>query len=668
MTIPAGTMISAGDLQYDNKNVTISGGTVTIGGRHTFCGLTLTNSSVLTHAPVDTQGVDVEVLTDCVIETGSRIDADRKGYGSAAGPGAGTSGRYGGGGGFGGRGGNGADSPGGASYGSMTEPTDLGSGGGSGSYVETPPGGAGGGRIRLTVLGALRVEGQISANGGPGSSFGGWAAGGGGSGGSICLTVGELAGGGQVMASGGVGGGTTGGGGGGGRIAIDYCASGFTGTLAATGGSGAQQGGAGTVYTKADDAPLGELDIANTGLPAGARTDCNGDSSLAANVRVRSGGVLGQVVGLTVIGDMNVEADGAISADRDGYGSASGPGAGTSGRYAGGGGYGGRGGNGADCSGGASYGSMTEPADLGSGGGLGWYAEGAPGGAGGGRIRLTVLGALHVDGQISANGGPGSSPPPGGWAASGGGSGGSIWLTVGELVGGGQIIANGGAGYSNIGGGGGGGRIAIGYCASGFTGTLAATGGSGAQQGGAGTVYTKADDAPLGELDIANTGLPAGARTDCNGDSSLAANVRVRSGGVLGQVVGLTVIGDVNVEADGAISADRDGYGSEAGPGAGTSGRYAGGGGYGGRGGNGADCSGGASYGSMTEPADLGSGGGERHLFRDGARGSRWWADSPDRAGCPSCGWANQCERWAWFESPRGAGPPVVVGPAGAFG
>jgi hypothetical protein len=62
---------------------------------------------------------------------------------------------YGGGGGYGGRGANGdGGAQGGETYGSATEPTDLGSGGGN-------EGGAGGGAICLVVDGTLFLEGGI---------------------------------------------------------------------------------------------------------------------------------------------------------------------------------------------------------------------------------------------------------------------------------------------------------------------------------------------------------------------------------------------------------------------------------------------------------------------------------------------------------------------------
>src|SRR5690606_15985920 len=75
---------------------------------------------------------------------------------------------------------------------------------------------------------------------------------------------------------------------------------------------------------------------------------------------------------------------------------------------------------------------------------------------GGGIARINAA-ELQLTGAIIA-GGP-QAP-----SSYGGGSGGSVWLTVGELSGGGRITANGGPGGSNVSGsGGGGGRIAVYY-------------------------------------------------------------------------------------------------------------------------------------------------------------------------------------------------------------
>ena len=133
-------------------------------------------------------------------------------------------------------------------YGSVTEPTDLGAGGG---------GGYGGGVVRLAVGGTCTVNGTVSANGLNAST------GGAGSGGSIWITCGQLVGGAAaiIRANGGNCNDTKATArshGGGGRIAIHLTGAGdfsqYLGQIQACGGfvsvSGARQGGAGTVYLK----------------------------------------------------------------------------------------------------------------------------------------------------------------------------------------------------------------------------------------------------------------------------------------------------------------------------------------------------------------------------------------------------------------------------------
>jgi hypothetical protein len=131
----------------------------------------------------------------------------------------------------------------------MTQPVDLGSGGGSGAYGGTS---AGGGFIRLAISGTLTLSGQILAQGGNGSGSNA----GGGSGGGINITAGTVLGsGGAMAADGGNKSSSSGGpgGGGGGRIALYYVTDGYTGTLTSlnktvNGGTGYQSGGVGTIF------------------------------------------------------------------------------------------------------------------------------------------------------------------------------------------------------------------------------------------------------------------------------------------------------------------------------------------------------------------------------------------------------------------------------------
>ena len=121
---------------------------------------------------------------------------------------------------------------------------------------------------------------------------------------------------------------------------------------------------------------------------------------------------------LSVGGNMTIEENAFVNVSDKGYRTRMGPGG--SGNYLGGGAYGGCAQNNSM----ACYGSIRRPVNCGSGG----YSYG-----GGGAVRLVVAGTLTVDGQILAESSTGNS--------NGTGSGGSIWLTVGALVGGGYISA-----------------------------------------------------------------------------------------------------------------------------------------------------------------------------------------------------------------------------------
>ena len=139
--------------------------------------------------------VTCSVLT---IDSGSAFSADGQGYAggipayqTGSGPGGGSGGGGGGaGGGYGGTGGYSSQwrYPG-RTYGSATQPTDLGSGGAADDH-SGDFGGNGGGAIKLVVSGALTVNGTISANGGNGQYDGGA----GGAGGSIWIAAGVVEG------------------------------------------------------------------------------------------------------------------------------------------------------------------------------------------------------------------------------------------------------------------------------------------------------------------------------------------------------------------------------------------------------------------------------------------------------------------------------------------
>jgi hypothetical protein len=448
-----------------------------------------------------------------LIAAGGAISANGKGFGTDAGPGKGTGDYYTpSGAGYGGLGGGGWAGSGqvvgsGTVYGSLLQPVDLGSGGGSAGVCGGGcPGGAGGGAVHLNVDGTLTVNGQLTANGTDGA--------GGGSGGSLFVSAGTLTGIGTISATGGGGNG----GGGGGRIALYYGNSTFAGSVSAVGGlggSGLYSGGPGTIYTKPNSQAFGALLIDGTGRTNAVETPIPSPVPFAlilSNATVYPDGALllgsllirtnatithpggGPQIQITVLGDATIEAGAGMGVDGRGYVSATGPGHGIGTYYYGSGaGYGGLGGAISGAAGGPAYGSITAPVDFGSGGGgAGVCGTGCPGGAGGGAIRLTVAGTLLLNGRVTANGRDGA----------GGGSGGSVFLTVGHLAGNGAVTANGGA-TGPYQGGGGGGRIAIYSSTNVFIGTTTASGGAGGTPGGnsgqPGTIYlgTNVNVAPM---------------------------------------------------------------------------------------------------------------------------------------------------------------------------
>lgn len=242
--------------------------------------LTVQAGGLVTH-DVAQSGFDLAVSGSLTVQSGGRITADGAGYPSLQGPGAGyvvNAGQFddqrgGGGGGYGGLGGA-ADrfhALSGAAYGSLTQPSDLGSGGGT---ANGNAGGTGGGKLRISA-GTLKLDGAISANGGDGADSPSFStfhiAGGGGAGGSIWLSVTNLIGSGTVTANGGTSFSTnrSGGGGGGGRVAVTYGSSSFTGPITALGGTGLQRGGAGTVVYGAELRIENSIQGASTTIPAG---------------------------------------------------------------------------------------------------------------------------------------------------------------------------------------------------------------------------------------------------------------------------------------------------------------------------------------------------------------------------------------------------------------
>lgn len=139
------------------------------------------------------------------VHPGGQIRADKRGPNPEEGQGHGTSS------GGGGYGGAGARAGGGQPYGEAFAPVAPGSGGGNADR-----GGRGGGLVRISARGAMRVDGTIRAVGMQNSR----ALGGAGSGGGVLLSAAGFSGSGTLRASGGDRDPGNGGGGGGGRIAV----------------------------------------------------------------------------------------------------------------------------------------------------------------------------------------------------------------------------------------------------------------------------------------------------------------------------------------------------------------------------------------------------------------------------------------------------------------
>lgn len=239
--------------------------TVTDKTQLTFNNVTIQSGGILTHLPNTNQElykVNIYCTGNFDIQSGGKIDVSAKGYSASEGPGAGsdisTSSYGGGGASYGGLGSQGySNVAAGVSYGSISNPTDLGSGGGTNTY-QNYQGGAGGGAVILDVDGTFTINGYIYADGGTPSTLTTYN-GGGGSGGSVNITATTLNGSGYIYAKGAYNGSTGyyGGGGGGGRIAISCAANNhsYPDRFQAYGNYGRStgtyyRGGAGTVYIK----------------------------------------------------------------------------------------------------------------------------------------------------------------------------------------------------------------------------------------------------------------------------------------------------------------------------------------------------------------------------------------------------------------------------------
>ena len=475
-----------------------------------------------------TISASLTVLTATNLTVAGSINVNGKGFAGGAistrgsGPAGGSDGQHCGGGGTHGGDGSWSDSgcfglsSAGATYGSAVAPITLGSGGGG---SDSAMGGAGGGAVKISVSGTISISGTISANGSAGG-LGASRSGGGGAGGSIWLIASQLSGSGVISADGAAapsGAAQTATAGGGGRIAINATTSTFNGTVShesPNAGRSVLTGDGTFVMTIANPCDTGSLattctisaskivgttTISSTGnvvVAAGANVrSTTPATSLTLNttgdVTIQSGGTITSNMAATAR-IFTIEASGTLSAVGLGYRySGRGPGgAGSGGHDGGGAAHAGIGGNGGSDGVGSviTYGSNVAPVTKGSSGATAVNGNTAWGGNGGGVIKITTSQSAVLDGAITAAGSDGGTD---GSYAGGGGAGGSVWIIAGTSVSGsGNVSVIGGNGLNpgHAAGGGGGGRVALQYSSSTFAGTFSNSGGTGANNGGQGTV------------------------------------------------------------------------------------------------------------------------------------------------------------------------------------
>ena len=557
--------IWSGGTPAGNDVIIAAGHTVTITGTVARSVNSLTITGTLTHAAnttAEANKINLSISNNLTIVTGGKINADGLGYNAGTGPGAGNNGNRPGGG-YGGMGGvrNAANTPA-TTYGSITNPVNIGSGGGNSK---------GAGAVILVVGGATTINNTSTTRGSEAISAVGATAGqdGSGSGGTIYLNTGSITGSGMFNADGGINSNNDGGAGGGGRIALVIGSGGMPGGLQTTARGGwtpvsgptRGRGGAGTIYIKTNPAGNGDLKVDNGGvlsrgavytlvkdytyqfdsvttsgqgilaLGDGAVLNVSGCTfTMGSRLIVTGTGQLGwtgsYTLGFTVSqqgqgtwvipGDLVVGSGGLLQHETgtanwlkldlgnnnltiDTGGSINVQGLG----YANGGGpYTGNGNR---------YGGVH-------GGEGGWGDSGAKipttptygsvtnpvtHGGGSSNQRGGGVAILNAVGDLTIN----TSILAGGNSGQGsGGAGGSVNISAARLLGGGSISVNGGDGVANNGGGGGGGgRIAVvlsGAAAPiGFT--MSANGGArpGANmaRGGAGTIYLQGTDSPDGK-------------------------------------------------------------------------------------------------------------------------------------------------------------------------
>jgi hypothetical protein len=235
----------------------------------------------------------------------------------------------------------------------------------------------------------------------------------------------------------------------------------------------------------------------------GALVEVSGKVSIATNCWIypycqpTNGGAVKLAVGELEIQTRNagLKADGLGFGGNSGPSKGFGPGRGEGNSYGSGAGHGGRGGQsepGYYYPPGVAYGNSNAPVFPGSSGGGGQIASFfGNGGRGGSRIHIEAVGAVTVNGTITADGTVPRLAPATTAAYGGGGSGGTIWIDCKTFRGtAGLLSADGGnGGRLTYDGGGGGGRIAV-ISSVAYTSGLQVTvsAGAGYSNGVAGTV------------------------------------------------------------------------------------------------------------------------------------------------------------------------------------
>ena len=303
-----------------------------------FGNLTVSNGAAVqclgqTNGPIydaSGKGVAVAASASVTVAAGSSINADGQGFAASKGPGKGigapmgydaagaSHGGVGGGNGFWDPGANGClyPAPRAATYGVLTAPTALGSGGlDSGGKNNR-----GGGAVKISAP-VVTAIGMISANA-PDNTFDNFCSPG--AGGSVWIVADTFLGNGLVAANGGSQATThyRTGGGGGGRIAVVVSTNLFTGAIRAYGGAPAfnyqtdERGGAGTIFVKLPSQPNGELVIENTNATPCAVTHLAGTNDTATyafdRLTIRTNAALEVIPGQTL--DMS-DASRPISSD-----------------------------------------------------------------------------------------------------------------------------------------------------------------------------------------------------------------------------------------------------------------------------------------------------------------------------------------------------------------